>query len=99
LSFGFPVSLSTRNSFNVSQPPFLSDSDVGDYFSNSQTAAKSLADLERKIVSYNNSLSSGMQAIPSLSNVSERKVPQALTDFIQAQMIVLQNQTASALAK
>jgi hypothetical protein len=75
---------------------FIGDTWVGGYFSDSSEAMNKLNGLKKLIQEYNqaHSKSSNLQPIPLKATVFEAKdrVKEILNDFIQIQMVVLQNQ-------
>jgi gliding motility-associated GldL-like protein len=77
----------------------ISEASANDYFSGSAEANAFLERADAAILSYNQSLPEGFQEIEPLQNIKQRRITQAITDLIQTQIILLQNQTAGSLLK
>lgn len=75
----------------------ITDGSAGDYLSRSPEIEKKFEALNSEIARYNQSLSAKQQKVEGISKLDDRRVCQAINDLIQAQMVVLQNQSAIAL--
>jgi hypothetical protein len=75
----------------------ITDGSAGEYLSRSPEIEKKLVALNLEINRYNQSLSVKQQKIEGISKLDDRRVSQAINDLIQAQMVILQNQSAIAL--
>lgn len=77
-----------------SKETLITDGSAGDYLSRSREIEAKLVLLNKEIANYNSALSPNQQKVEGLAGLDDRRVSQALNDLIQAQMVVLQNQSA-----
>jgi len=78
-----------------SQDQLLSDSPAENYFEASPEINKKLSDLRKSILAYNATIQAGQYEIPlskTIVEMPEKRIPEALNDFVQIQMMLLQNQ-------
>lgn len=79
------------NTIDTLNNSYISERRAANYIDNSIDAQENLAKIEVAIQAYNAKLQPGSQKLPLVTSISQRKVPDALNDLIQLQIIISQN--------
>ncbi|MBL0013924.1 MAG: hypothetical protein IPP30_09390 [Flavobacterium sp.] len=87
------------STFDFANKGYISEMRAADYIDNSIDAQEVLIQIDTEILSYNKTLQHGLQKLPALGAINQRKVSEALNDLIQVQIIISQNYIEQSLKK